>query len=68
MLLYPSLYQVNTRVWLRDLATTLGRPAKLADIPASFLDQVADLGFDYRLVPGLVADRPGRPPGVFESP
>ena len=36
MAIYPSLYQVNTRVWLRDLANTLGRPATLADIPDAF--------------------------------
>ncbi len=53
MTMYPSLYQVNTRVWLRDLANTLGRPAGLADIPDSFLDQAADLGFDYVWFLGL---------------
>ena len=29
---YPSLYQINTRVWLRDLSRTLGRQATLDDI------------------------------------
>ena len=49
MALYPSLYQINTRVWLRELGRHLGRPATLADIPYAFLDQaVAHLGFhDY---------------------
>jgi len=51
--LYPSLYQINTRVWLRDLAETLGRPATLADIPNEYLDQVAALGFDYVWFLGL---------------
>ena len=50
---YPSLYQINTRVWLRELANTLGRPATLADIPDAFLDQVAALGFDYVWFLGL---------------
>jgi len=27
--LYPSLYQVNTRVWLTKLSQALGRPARL---------------------------------------
>jgi hypothetical protein len=31
--LYPSLYQINTRVWLTELSQTLGRPAILDDIP-----------------------------------
>jgi glycosidase len=53
MALYPSLYQINTRVWLRELANTLGRPATLADVPDSFLDQIASLGFDYVWFLGL---------------
>ena len=47
MALYPSLYQVNTRIWLREFSERFGRPATLADIPNEFLDQVASLGFDY---------------------
>ena len=50
---YPSLYQINTRVWLRDLAGTLGQPATLADIPGAFLDDAANLGFDYLWFMGL---------------
>jgi glycosidase len=53
MLLYPSLYQINTRVWLREFSELLGRPATLADIPNEFLDQVALLGFDYVWFLGL---------------
>jgi hypothetical protein len=53
MVRYPSLYQINTRVWLRELANTLGRPAILADIPDAFLDQVAAQGFDYLWFLGL---------------
>ncbi len=30
---HPSLYQVNTRVWLTSLSETLGRPAQLDDVP-----------------------------------
>jgi glycosidase len=44
---YPSLYQINTRVWLTALARTLGRPATLDDIPDAELDRVAELGFDW---------------------
>ena len=53
MVRYPALYQINTRVWLRELANTLGRPATLADIPDAFLDQVAAQGFDYVWFLGL---------------
>ena len=46
-ILYPSLYQVNTRVWLTELSQTLGRPATLDDIPDAELDRLAELGFDW---------------------
>jgi glycosidase len=45
--LYPSLYQVNTRVWLTSLAETLGRPTTLDDIPDAELDRLAGMGFDW---------------------
>jgi hypothetical protein len=44
---YPSLYQINTRVWLTELSRGLGRPATLDDIPDAALDQLAALGFDW---------------------
>jgi hypothetical protein len=30
---YPSLYQINTRVWLTERSRQLGRSATLDDIP-----------------------------------
>jgi hypothetical protein len=44
---YPSLYQVNTRVWLTEISRGLGRPATLDDIPEPELDRVAARGFDW---------------------
>jgi glycosidase len=44
---YPSLYQVNTRVWLTELSHALGRSATLDDIPDTELDRLAYLGFDW---------------------
>jgi hypothetical protein len=44
---YPSLYQINTRVWLTGLAQSLGRSATLDDIPGAELDRLADMGFDW---------------------
>jgi hypothetical protein len=44
---YPSLYQINTRVWLTTLAESLGRPATLDDIPDAELDRLAGMGFDW---------------------
>ncbi|HEY6509384.1 MAG TPA: alpha-amylase family glycosyl hydrolase, partial [Vicinamibacterales bacterium] len=45
--LYPSLYQINTRVWLTDLSQGLGRPATLDDVPDAELDRLARLRFDW---------------------
>ena len=45
--LYPSLYQINTRVWLTELSQALGRPATLDDIPDAELDRLAEMGFDW---------------------
>jgi len=44
---YPSLYQINTRVWLTELSRALGKPATLDDIPDAELDRLATLGFDW---------------------
>jgi glycosidase len=44
---YPSLYQINTRVWLTELSETLGRRATLDDIPDAELDRLATIGFDW---------------------
>jgi hypothetical protein len=44
---YPSLYQINTRVWLTELSQKLGRPATLDDIPDAELDHLVEMGFDW---------------------
>ncbi|HVH29868.1 MAG TPA: alpha-amylase family glycosyl hydrolase [Vicinamibacterales bacterium] len=44
---YPSLYQINTRVWLTELSGRLGRTATLDDIPDAELDRLAEMGFDW---------------------
>lgn len=44
---YPSLYQINTRVWLTALSRQLGRRATLDDIPDVELDRLAEMGFDW---------------------
>jgi glycosidase len=44
---YPSLLQVNTRVWLTDLSRRLGRQATLDDIPDEELDRLAAPGFNW---------------------
>src|SRR5512133_2852596 len=44
---FPSLYQVNTRVWMKALSEKLGRAATLDDIPDAELDKLAAKGFDW---------------------
>ncbi|MCE9604920.1 MAG: alpha-amylase [Planctomycetia bacterium] len=44
---YPSVYQINTRVWLTELSRVLGRPATLDDVPDAELDRLSKLGFDW---------------------
>lgn len=44
---YPSLYQLNTRVYLTELSRTQGRPVTLDDIPDAELDRLAAIGFDW---------------------
>ena len=44
---YPSLYQVNTRVWLSEFSRKLGRAAILDDIPDAELDRIAEMGFGW---------------------
>jgi hypothetical protein len=43
----PSLYQINTRVWLTELSGALGRRATLDDLPDAELDRVSESGFDW---------------------
>lgn len=44
---HPSLYQINTRVWLRALSRRLGRPVTLADVPDAEMEPLTALGFDW---------------------
>ena len=44
---YPSLFQINTRVWLTSLGRELGRPATLDDVPDAELDRLAGAGFEW---------------------
>ncbi len=50
---HPTLYQINTRVWLGELSTRLGRPATLDDVPDAELDGFAALGFDWVYLLGV---------------
>src|SRR5271157_1331977 len=44
---YPSLYQLNTRVWLRRLSYDRGKRITLAEIDEATIDGFALRGFDW---------------------
>lgn len=43
---FPSLWQINTRVWMTSLSRQLDRPATLDDVPDAELDLLVDRGID----------------------
>ena len=50
---FPSLFQLNTRVRLREIEAALGRSATLDDIPDADLDQLRTQGFDWLYLLGV---------------
>jgi hypothetical protein len=50
---YPTLYQINTRVWLYELGLALGRAATLDDVDDAALDRIAADGFDWVWLLGI---------------
>ena len=44
---YPTLFQINTRVWLQRLAREAGKAITLADIDDATIDGFAERGFDW---------------------
>ena len=44
---YPTLFQINTRVWLQRLSREAGKRITLADIDDSTIDGFAEQGFDW---------------------
>src|SRR3984893_15064909 len=44
---YPTLFQINTRVWLQRLSRETGKRVTLADIDDATLDGFAEQGFDW---------------------
>jgi glycosidase len=43
---YPTLYEINTWVWLGELERKYRNPVKLSSVPPSEWDALATLGFD----------------------
>jgi glycosidase len=42
----PTIYEINTAAWLQRLGPTLGRPARLGDVPGAEWDALAALPVD----------------------
>lgn len=49
----PSLYQINTRVWLRTLSLFAEHQITLGNVPDLELDRLAGLGFDWIWLLGI---------------
>jgi len=50
---FPSLYEINTRIWLHELSCQYDRRVTLADVPDAALDSLAGLGFDWIWLLGI---------------
>jgi hypothetical protein len=50
---YPTLIEVNTRTWLKELGDALHRPAVLNDVPDAAIEQIARAGFDWTWLLGV---------------
>jgi hypothetical protein len=44
---YPTLFQINTRVWLQRLSREAGKPITLAEVDDATLDGFAEQRFDW---------------------
>ena len=45
--LRPTLFEINTRVYLNELGKRLNKTASLDDVPDSLLLDLANKGFDF---------------------
>ena len=43
---YPTLYEINTWVWLGELSTRTGKSVDLGSVPPNEWDSIKELGFD----------------------
>ena len=43
---YPTLYEINTWVWLSELSIKTGRVVDLSSVPGTAWDAIARLGLD----------------------
>ena len=64
----PVIYEINTAVWLNELARRGGRRVTLADVAGADWDAVTPPGVDAVLADGCVGTKSGRAgPGERQS-
>jgi glycosidase len=56
---YPTVYEINTWVWLNDLSREHERHVTLGDVPGSELERLAGCGFDAVWLMGVWERSPG---------
>ena len=56
----PVIYEINTAVWLDELARASGRPVTLADVAAADWDAAVPAGVDAVWLMGVWDAKPGR--------
>jgi hypothetical protein len=56
---HPLVYEINTRVWLRELQQAAGSPLTLSEVPDRMLDAYAARGFDALWLMGVWTSSPG---------
>src|SRR5918998_825532 len=56
---FPSVYEINTWVWLDDLSRAEGRPLTLGGVPDSELKRIAEYRFDAVWLMGVWERSPG---------
>jgi hypothetical protein len=70
---YPSLYEINTWVWLSGLSAKYGKPIDLASVPAAEWDAIAAFGFNAVWLMGVWERSPAgiaianRNPGLLDD-
>ena len=47
---HPTIYEINTWVWLSGISVTIGRAVDLSSVPAAEWDAIAKFGFPADLV------------------
>ena len=50
---HPTLYEINTRIWMREISKRERRPLTLGEVPDEDLDRIAEVGFDLVWLMGV---------------